>query len=223
MQENKLFSPTLKTRFVSAIVILFIFLIGILYSKVLFSLTMLVVLCCMLYEWCTVVQDNRLYLLFGFLSFPISILFVATSRWLNQDIFLLLNYFCIIWTVDSMALVGGKVVQGPPLAPTISPSKTISGFFIGTMSGGVMALLISMLHSDDIGILSKIGVASNRGIFLFGVAMGVLAQMSDLLMSYFKRQLKIKDYSNIIPGHGGMIDRFDSIILTSPVLFYLVI
>ena len=223
MEENKLFSQNLQIRFVSAIAILFIFLIGILYSKIFFNLTMLLVLSCMLYEWFIVTEHNRLYLLSGFLAFPISIFFVTSSRWLSADVFLLLNYFFIIWSVDSMGLIGGKLIEGPKLAPSISPGKTISGFCIGIISGGLMALIISMLPGYDITIFSKIGVASNTGIFFFGFVIGVLAQMSDLLMSYFKRQLNIKDYSNIIPGHGGMIDRFDSIILTSPLLFYLVI
>ena len=223
MQDNKLLLQTLRMRYMSSIAILVIFLIGIIYSKIYFTVTMVVVLTCMIGEWFVVTRDNNLYLFAGLLTFSISVFFIIASRWLSGDIFLLLSYFFIIWAVDSMALIGGTLVKGVKLAPTISPNKTISGFFIGIISGGVIALIISRLPGYNIEILSKLGIQSNIGIFLFGLLVGVLAQISDLLMSYFKRKFYIKDYSNMIPGHGGMIDRFDSIILTSPLIFYLVI
>ena len=219
MQESKHYI----SRIVSSIVILIIFLFSIIYSKLIFAIVMSCVLCFMIWEWYRVTIDHKYYLPIGIIIFIATMFFIVSAHFLSKDFFLIMTYFFIIWTVDTMAFVGGKIIGGPKIAPKISPNKTISGFIVGIVSGGIMAVLLSTLAYYDPEMLVKFNIKTSLGIFFFGFFLGILAQMSDLLMSYFKRVFGVKDYSNIIPGHGGVVDRFDSTILTSPILYYLVI
>jgi phosphatidate cytidylyltransferase len=142
------------------------------------------------------------------------------ARFIEQSYIPLMMYFIIIWTVDTMALVGGKTIGGVKLAPKISPNKTWSGLIIGSISSGVAASLLTYLPNYDLSLFSKIGIHSVQAIFIFAMFLAIISQISDLFMSFFKRKFNIKDSGSIIPGHGGMIDRFDSIILTAPIILY---
>ena len=109
------------------------------------------------------------------------------------------------WASDSAAYFTGRTFGGPKLAPRISPNKTWSG----TIGGLVGALIVAALSC----FLIKGKVTFNYvGLFIVIVAMG---QLGDLLESAIKRYFKIKDSSNIIPGHGGLLDRMDSLLLSS--------
>ncbi|HBQ29232.1 MAG TPA: phosphatidate cytidylyltransferase [Desulfotomaculum sp.] len=123
-------------------------------------------------------------------------------------IFLLLN----VWATDTTAYFSGKIFGRRPLAPLISPGKTVAGV-IGGVAGGLVVTLIFILFYP---ILPKLPV-----LFL-GLLISVVAQISDLTASIFKRQAKVKDAGKIIPGHGGILDRFDSLFFTSPLVYYYV-
>ena len=132
---------------------------------------------------------------------------------------LLATFFIIIWSVDSFAMFIGKWLQGPKLAPILSPKKTISGLLGGITAGVLFPLLLKLIPSYK---LPYYGQISNFLLIGQFIILAGVAQASDLFISYFKRKFKIKDSGNIIPGHGGMLDRFDSIILTAPIVaFYL--
>ncbi len=104
---------------------------------------------------------------------------------------------------------------GRKLVPRISPSKTYSGLFSGITAGAVVSTLFDILLD-----IKKVGGYHNyEHVFLCSFFMGLLAQFSDLYVSYFKRKFKVKDSGTLIPGHGGFLDRFDSLILTAPILF----
>jgi len=96
------------------------------------------------------------------------------------------------------------------LAPSISPNKTLAGAIGGIVSGGLAALLFG-------GILTLCELRVGwLALFTFGLLGGLLAELGDLTFSAIKRQYGIKDYSNILPGHGGMLDRFDSLYYLAP-------
>ncbi|MGI4775839.1 MAG: phosphatidate cytidylyltransferase, partial [Janthinobacterium lividum] len=134
---------------------------------------------------------------------------------------ILLIYFAVIWSVDSFAMLGGQKFEGPKLAPKISPNKTWSGLITGVLAGTLSSILIYMIMQTlDI---SQQLVITKTNLVIASIMIGLTAQLSDLFISYFKRKFKIKDSGNIIPGHGGVLDRFDSIILTAPILFLMVI
>lgn len=113
----------------------------------------------------------------------------------------------VIWLTDTGAFFAGRQIGGEKLAPGISPSKTWSGAFGGWLLGTIAGLALWIVLTD-----SPIWI----GILLAG-AMSVLGQLGDLAESALKRHFRIKDSGDIIPGHGGLMDRLDSV--TFGVLF----
>lgn len=121
----------------------------------------------------------------------------------------------IVWTSDTTAYLVGKNVGGPKLAPTISPNKTISGL-CGAMAGpAILAPIFTYfmpLENDAL---------TSQHYIAIGLLLGFAGQCGDLLISAVKRKVGVKDTSNILPGHGGILDRIDALLLVG--LVYLAI
>ena len=115
-----------------------------------------------------------------------------------------------VWACDTLAYGVGRSMGTHAIAPTISPNKTwegtIAGFIGAVVAGGALAPWLT-------GGTIWIGVGA-------GALVGVFAQLSDLAESALKREAGVKDSGGLIPGHGGLLDRVDSLILTAPVLYY---
>ncbi len=113
------------------------------------------------------------------------------------------------WTCDSAALLVGRTIGRHAFAPRISPKKTwegtIGGVLVATVAGTVVAPLLNM--------------PALAGLVL-GCAIAVAAVVGDLAESFIKRQLAIKDSGSLIPGHGGVLDRVDSLLFTVPLVYY---
>ena len=118
----------------------------------------------------------------------------------------------ITWIVDTAAMLGGKAIGGPKLWPAVSPGKTRSGAVAGVVGGVAAALLLDRFTLAPLGV--GLGVAVAAGI---GLALAVMGQVGDLAESNFKREAGVKDSSNLIPGHGGVLDRFDSLYFAVPI------
>ena len=104
------------------------------------------------------------------------------------------------------------------LALNISPNKTWAGLITGVFAGTLMGSIGLHLFSKDINSI----VLHDINLVLVAFIISVLSQVGDLWMSYFKRKFNVKDFGNSIPGHGGILDRLDSLILTSPVILWLI-
>jgi phosphatidate cytidylyltransferase len=114
-------------------------------------------------------------------------------------------------------MFAGRLIGGPKLWPTISPGKTWSGSLAGVVAAlGTVPLLNSL-------VLERQGIALpiTQGL-IFALVLGIVGQIGDLVESLFKREVGLKDSSAIIPGHGGILDRFDSLYFVLPVsaVFY---
>ena len=110
---------------------------------------------------------------------------------------------------DTFAYVFGVLLGKHPLAPKISPKKTWEGFIGGLIfaaAGGALAFFYLLNHHPIIGALA-------------GIAGVIAATIGDLVESAIKRDLSIKDMGTLLPGHGGMLDRLDSVLITAPVLW----
>ncbi len=118
----------------------------------------------------------------------------------------------VTWVCDSAAMFAGKAIGGRKLWPAISPGKTWSG----SIAGVIFAM--ATVPVLNLAILERLGVALplTQGL-LFGLVLGVLGQVGDLAESLYKREVGVKDSSNLIPGHGGVLDRFDSLYFVLPV------
>ncbi len=118
----------------------------------------------------------------------------------------------VTWVGDSAAMSGGRAFGGPKMAPTISPGKTRSGGIAGlvgaALAGAVLVAFVLRPAGFDLGIVPGA---------VIGLLLGVVGQVGDLAESLLKREAGVKDSSKLIPGHGGVLDRFDSLIFVLPV------
>ena len=117
-----------------------------------------------------------------------------------------------IWVTDSFAYIGGMKFGKNKLAPQISPNKSIEGSVIGSLSSIVVALGFYFTTPIFNNLLSAI---------IITLIVSMIGQFGDLIESAYKRECGVKDSSNLLPGHGGIFDRFDSVILAAPCLVLL--
>jgi len=154
----------------------------------------------------------------------ISMLAVYYVRASSPKLMLLL--FLITISADSFAYIFGRMIGGPKLCPTISPSKTISGAICGLIGATIVGYCytqdanISVFDGfKDVTALLGYGqseeIKKTIGLLLMLISLTLSSIVGDLLASKIKRIIGIKDFSNIIPGHGGFLDRLDSIMLVS--------
>lgn len=118
----------------------------------------------------------------------------------------------VTWVCDTAAMFGGRLIGGPKLAPTISPGKTRSGATMGVVGG----LLVAPIFWAAVFPKAGMNVSLPHLLVIAGV-LSVIGQAGDLAESLFKRQAGVKDSSGLIPGHGGVLDRFDSLYFVIPV------
>lgn len=125
---------------------------------------------------------------------------------------LVLFPLAVTWLCDSFAMWGGKTFGGPKLWPSVSPGKTRSGGVAGLVGGVLAAVLFVPLALAPAGRAFPLVHAA-----VMGLVLSVVAQVGDLAESLFKREAGVKDSSALIPGHGGVLDRFDSLYFVLPV------
>lgn len=141
----------------------------------------------------------------GVLYFGIpAVSMVALRSFSPHGDWLILGLFLAVWATDTGALVVGNLLKGPKMAPQISPNKTWSGAI-----GGVVAAALTLL------CLGWAIGGSLWGGALTGAVLAVFAHLGDLFESMFKRKFQVKDSSDLIPGHGGALDRIDSLLAAS--------
>lgn len=149
----------------------------------------------------------------GLLAFLIAIRH-PTGAAARPFAYVLLTLFPLVitWICDTAAMAVGSAVGGPQLAPVLSPKKTRSGAVGGTLGGVIAALIIGKL------VINPQGWSFSAGqLLLFGLAVSIVGQIGDVAESLFKREAGLKDSSSLIPGHGGVLDRLDSLYFVIPV------
>ncbi|HEY6225455.1 MAG TPA: phosphatidate cytidylyltransferase [Gemmatimonadales bacterium] len=118
----------------------------------------------------------------------------------------------LTWICDTAAMAAGSAFGGPKLAPVLSPNKTWAGAIGGFAAAVAAALLLGGW------VLPRVGLALDGGrLVLVGAAVGFVAQVGDVAESLLKREAQVKDSSSLIPGHGGVLDRLDSLYFVLPV------
>jgi phosphatidate cytidylyltransferase len=123
--------------------------------------------------------------------------------------------FAGAWMTDTFAYFVGINLGKHKLMPEISPKKTIEGAIGGILGCGLSFLLFGFVVS----YFGKLGV-NYYNLFILGILCAIISEVGDLAASSIKRHYEIKDFGNIMPGHGGVMDRFDSIIFVAPVVYY---
>ena len=200
----------LRTRIVSALVLAPVVL-GVVYlGGALFNGMMLIVAVLMAYEWnrlCGSAQRRPLWLAAGVVYIAAPCIAVV---WLRAEpetgLVTILWLLAVIWATDTGAYFAGRGIGGPKLAPRISPKKTWAG-----LAGGIVA-------AGGVGAATAVILAlpNAPALIVFSMVLAVVAQAGDLLESAIKRVFKVKDSGNLIPGHGGLLDRLDGLMTAAP-------
>ena len=177
-----------------------------------------------LYEFAKLVDGTKhqyLHMAFGTIYLSLcfgSYLFMRFA--FDQGAWLALAAMLAVWASDTGAYFTGKTIGGPKMTPHLSPNKTWAGLG-GAMFFCGLTLVIMQFAGDFLSahINTSLGLDASAlpHLFLAGLILGVVGQGGDLLISFYKRRANIKDTGCLIPGHGGLLDRIDSVLLVSPV------
>ncbi len=165
----------------------------------------------------TIGTEDVLFSVFGVVLFSVSLSALNIIVWEDSShtAFWLILTLGIPWLADSGAYFAGSYLGKHKLCPEISPNKTVEGAIAGVISGTLTALLIGLIFKLIYG-----NVTMYYGIILtVGVINSVVSIFGDLTFSVLKRSCKIKDFGSIMPGHGGLLDRFDSVVFCIPVVY----
>lgn len=201
------FTPNFFRRLITAILLGGLSLWMLITKSPFIGYFMTILCALLLIEWLMIVfksnknhKERMTWLLFGSPYLILGIL--GFYELYDYSAMLGISLLLIIWSTDIGAYVSGKIIGGPKLAPSISPGKTWAGAIGGVISASLTAFIISVYMYDGV----------NGAIISFFVFCSILGQVGDLLESKVKRYFNIKDSSKMLPGHGGFIDRLDSLI-----------
>lgn len=149
-----------------------------------------------------------IYITFGISS-------IALLRDMGNGKYVYLLAFLLPWMSDTFAYFIGVLFGKHKLIPDVSPKKSVEGCIAGIIGSGLSAVVYGVIVNGIYHIN-----ATHLELFAVGMIVSVLAQIGDLIASVIKRRFNVKDYGKILPGHGGIMDRFDSILLAAPALYF---
>lgn len=150
---------------------------------------------------------------------PVMISFIYMTRELEYGIYVVWLIFISSWICDTCAYLTGSAIGRHKLTPRLSPKKSIEGAAGGILGAMIVGGLYGLLVAEKSGQSPEMAGAF---VVISGVG-AVVAQIGDLAASAIKRNHQIKDYGKLIPGHGGIMDRFDSVIFTAPMIYALAV
>lgn len=158
--------------------------------------------CAILFAMCfyTLLSFNSIYLL----------------RFEHEGRFLYILPFCVAWVTDIFAYFSGRMFGKHKLIPDVSPNKTVEG----AMGGLLFAVIFMVLYGLFVGLFTS-AEPKYLPLIVAGILMSAASMAGDLIASRIKRHYGIKDYGKILPGHGGILDRFDSVLAAAPLLIIL--
>lgn len=175
-----------------------------------------------------IVRDDALARLSTQLILGLFVLLSITSTWFTvwvsydtKGLFYLFSWMGIVWIADIMAYFGGKFFGGRKLAVSISPGKTLSGALCGIVAGTIWAFAFTAFDdsfTNDV-LRNPYSTKDWIGPIIAGLVISVLSIVGDLFESMIKRHVGLKDSSQLLPGHGGIWDRMDSVLAITPVVY----
>ena len=208
----------LKKRILSSTILIPVSFFFIFEGSITFIFFLSIIFLTMGFEWFKLTKKKELIRILGlfflFFSFYSA---VYLRQYIGLNFFLFLIIVCIF--TDIGGYLFGKILKGPKLTK-ISPNKTYSGvvgsFFISLITGFIY---IKYLGQKSIILLNN----DLEFVVLLILFISLISQIGDLIISYFKRQAKLKDTGKILPGHGGFLDRLDGIIFVIPIIYLTII
>ncbi len=157
---------------------------------------------------------------FGFIYVTVLLSYIYQVRIQKAGIFSVWLIFIAAWGSDTCAYCVGMLIGKHKLPSKLSPKKTIEGCIGGVIGAGIIGFIYATVFKQNL-----VGELNNPQLLfaIIGCCGSVIAQFGDLAASAIKRNHSIKDYGKLIPGHGGILDRFDSILFTAPIVYLLVV
>jgi phosphatidate cytidylyltransferase len=199
----------LTKRVFSSLILIPVVFFAIIEGSILFNLFIFICFIITAYEWLQMSKLN-IQKIFGLFFIIISFYTIYKIRNdFNQDYFHILLIAIICISTDTGGYIFGKLLRGPKLTK-LSPNKT----YAGVIGSFILSIIITILFFEL--TLKVHNFRFNEETFIFVLAVSLVSQMGDIIISYFKRLFKIKDTGNIIPGHGGILDRIDGMVFAYP-------
>ena len=164
----------------------------------------------------TISTSSKYLYLLGYIILPFVFITKISFGINDYNPKIIIGLFILIWTNDTFAYIVGKSIGRTKLFEKISPKKTIEGFLGGIVFAILAGYLISKYY------IKANPEFSDRSILIWtsiAVIVGIVGTIGDLIESKFKRIAGVKDSGNIMPGHGGILDRLDSVIFVAPIIF----
>ena len=187
---------------------------------ILLAVTLVVSIKCILFLFYDSVQristSSKYLYLIGYIILPFVFITKISFGVNDYNPKIIIGLFILVWTNDTFAYIVGKLIGKHKLYEKISPKKTIEGFLGGVIFAVLAGFLISKLY-----IQPKLEF-SQKSILIWtsiAIIVGIIGTIGDLIQSKFKRIAGVKDSGNIMPGHGGILDRLDSVIFVAPFIF----
>lgn len=156
---------------------------------------------------------------FGMFYVAVMLSYVYQIRVLENGVYLAFLIFICSWGCDTCAYCVGKLMGKHKMAPVLSPKKSVEGAVGGVVGTALLTVLYTFIFQEQMGL-------EIRGIIVLAIisaVAGLISMVGDLTASAIKRNYDIKDYGTLIPGHGGIMDRFDSMMITAPIIYYLAV
>jgi phosphatidate cytidylyltransferase len=177
------------------------------FGGALFQMFWAVAAAAILWEWVRMTSYRFFWMVLGVIYAAIFLTAMLVLRIEPYGFFAIIWLFALIWAADTAAYFTGRAVGGPKLWPAVSPNKTWSGAIAGAIVGIVAGMVV----------IWAAGLALRPIHVIIALIVVVAAQLGDLLESAIKRRFGVKDSSRLIPGHGGVMDRCDSLVTASAV------
>ena len=202
-------STELFKRILSSIILIPVVILTVIEGSILFNLFLLVCFFVTLYEW-TKMRKGKSFYYFGIIFVIYSFYTIYHIREINNNYIIFFFILSVCVSTDIGGYVFGKIFKGPKLI-SISPNKTYAGLI-----GSFILTIVSTIFLFEKGFFLKFETNVTYLTYLLAIIISLISQIGDIVISYFKRLSNIKDTGNIIPGHGGLLDRADGIIFAFP-------
>lgn len=163
------------------------------------------------------IAQQVMFVFFGLFYVALMLSYVYQTRMLPQGAFLVWLIFLCSWGSDTCAYCVGMLMGKHKMAPKLSPKKSVEGGIGGILGAALFGAVYGLA-------INRFASGADANVLHYAIICGIgsmISQVGDLAASAIKRNHDIKDYGKLIPGHGGILDRFDSVIFTAPIIYYL--
>jgi phosphatidate cytidylyltransferase len=221
MEKNNINSKlvNLLQRSASAIILVPIVLSAVYFGGIVYKGLIVVMAILMAFEWSNITAkqtDSKQQFIWSLIGLIYILMPTVSLVWIREHskgkevIFWLLAN---VWMTDIAAYFVGSTIGGPKLCPSISPNKTWSGLIGGVIAAAIVGMITAKYNHS----------AKPEYLIILSATLGIYGQIGDLIESWIKRKFNVKDSGKIIPGHGGILDRVDSLVPVAPKVVFVLL